>query len=62
MNTTDPPDLLKPIEVAVIIGQSVATVYRLIEAGTLPHVNVGTRQATRVRRTDLAAYLNTHAA
>lgn len=61
MNPTDTPELLKPHEVAVDLDVSTATVYRMIDAGTLPHVNVGARQAVRVRRTDVAAYLNAHA-
>lgn len=57
MNLTDTPELMKPHEVAVALGVSTATVYRMINAATLPHTNVGPRQVVRVRRADVTNYL-----
>lgn len=53
--------LLKPAEAAAHLRVNVRTVYRLIETGTLPKVHIGEARATRIRRSDLDAYINGHA-
>ena len=49
--------LLKPHEAATELRLSRATVYRLIDSNALPVVHVGARNAARIRREDLDAYI-----
>ena len=58
-----PQNLLKPAEVGERLGLSRWTVYRLIDAGELPTVHVGKRQATRIEESSVDAYIerNRHA-
>jgi len=48
--------LLRPDEVARILGCSKRTVYRLIEAGALDAVTVGVRRGLRVKASSLREY------
>jgi excisionase family DNA binding protein len=50
-----PPPLLSVREVAARLRVSTATVYKLVEAGELPHARIGA--AIRVDAEDLAAYV-----
>lgn len=52
----DPLALLTVAEVAAFLKVSKEQVYRLCSAGTLPSVQLG-NQTRRIRRTDLAAYI-----
>jgi len=49
--------LLRPIDVAEVLGVSLASVYKLIRNGVLPAITVGGRKSTRVRTADLRAFL-----
>lgn len=48
--------LLRPDEVAAILGVSKRTVYRLIESGALDAVTVGVRRGLRVKASSLKEY------
>jgi excisionase family DNA binding protein len=58
----DPTLLLKPAEAAAHLRVNVRTVYRLINDGHLPKVHIGEARATRIRRSDLDAYIKQSAA
>ena len=47
--------LLKPLEVASVLGISKSFAYRLLQTGEIPTVRLG--KACRVRPTDLAKYI-----
>lgn len=53
-------NLLRPAEVAQILGLSRATVYRLIADGEFPTVHVGKRKATRIEDASVDAYVQRH--
>ena len=55
--TIPEPDFLTVAEVAQIIRASDMTVYRLIDAGTLPAYRFGKRGFVRIDRADLYKYL-----
>lgn len=48
---------MKPAEVAALLAVSRDTVYRLINSGELPSVQVGPRAALRVEASALAEYI-----
>jgi len=50
--------LLKPAEAAAHLRVNVRTVYRLIAMRQLAAVHIGEAKATRIRRTDLADYVD----
>lgn len=56
-STVTPPALMTIPEVANELRLTRSTVYRLIGRGELPTVHVGGHNASRVRRVDLAAYI-----
>jgi excisionase family DNA binding protein len=49
------PRLLKPVEVASLLGISKSFAYRLLQTGEIPTVRLG--KACRVRPQDLEAYI-----
>ncbi|MBY0527352.1 MAG: helix-turn-helix domain-containing protein [Gemmataceae bacterium] len=49
-----PPDPIKPTEAAKLLGKHLATIYRWIDDGTLPHWVEGKRQRVVSRRDVLA--------
>lgn len=57
---TELPALLKPEEVGRQLRLSKATVYRLIRLGEFTTVHVGARNATRIPRKSLDAYIERH--
>ncbi|MCL4561926.1 MAG: helix-turn-helix domain-containing protein [Chloroflexi bacterium] len=58
MNTETNITLLKAPEVAARLGISLAMVYRIMQAGDLPTIHIGT--AVRVQPSDLQAYIERH--
>ena len=49
--------LLRPTDVAEVLGVSLSSVYKLTRNGVLPTVTVGGRKSTRTRTADLGAFL-----
>jgi excisionase family DNA binding protein len=49
--------LLRPTDVAEVLGVSLSSVYKLTRNGVLPTVTVGGRKSTRIRTADLRAFL-----
>lgn len=54
---TATPMLLRPDEVADYLRVRRNTVYKMLANGEIPCICIGGRRALRVRRSDLAAYL-----
>jgi len=49
--------LLRPTEVAQVLGVSLSSVYKLTRTGVLPTVTVGGRKSMRIRTADLRTFL-----